>query len=407
MATIKVKFRTSSVKDKDGTLFYQIIHLREVKQIYPDLHISQDEWNEESSSVIIPKSGDSNRIALLTKVKERIDSDIVKLKAIVSNLGCSGKAFSVDTIVAEFNAPVAVIGVVSFAKRLIENLKKMGKKATVKRYTIALNSFMRFTENKEIAWGDFNSTLLLGYEEFLMKRGLCRNSTSFYMRNLRSIVNRAIEEDYDLPRNPFKHVYMGVDKTVKRAVPLKTVCMIRDLDLSEQPHLDFARNVFMFSFYTRGMSFVDIAFLKKTDVRNGVITYFRRKTRQRIQVKIESQTLQLMEKMGESKSGFLLPIITDDGDTNSQYENAYHRINRNLKEIGKMLGLDIKLTMYVARHAWASIAHNNNVPVSTISKAMGHNSEATTMIYLSSLDMSVVDKANRKIMTLMNGGQAE
>lgn len=86
-----------------------------------------------------------------------------------------------------------------------------------------------------------------------------------------------------------------------------------------------------------------------------------------------------------------------------QYVNAYNRVNRNIKKIGKMLGLETKLTLYVARHAWASIAHTNNVPLSTISKAMGHDSENTTLIYLQSLDTSSVDKANSDIIRMMDG----
>ena len=195
---------------------------------------------------------------------------------------------------------------------------------------------------------------------------------------------------------------MGVDKTVKRAVTLKTVCKIRDVNLSAYPHLDFARNVFMFSFYTRGMSFVDIAFLRKSDLTNGVITYFRRKTSQQIQVRVENQTRDIMDKLGENSTLYLLPIIGSETiDADSQYRNVYHRVNRNLRKLGEMLKLETKLTLYVARHAWASIAHHNNIPISTISKAMGHDSETTTLIYLSSIDSSVVDKANRRIMSLM------
>ena len=88
-----------------------------------------------------------------------------------------------------------------------------------------------------------------------------------------------------------------------------------------------------------------------------------------------------------------------------QYENAYFRINRNLQKVGKQLGLETKLTLYVARHAWASIAHSNNVALSTISKAMGHDSEKTTVIYLKSLDSSSVDKANSDIIRMMNNSK--
>ena len=221
------------------------------------------------------------------------------------------------------------------------------------------------------------------------------------MRNLRAIVNRAVEQDYEVPRNPFRHVYMGVDKTVKRAVGLNVIRRIRDIDLTRHPSLDFARKVFMFAFYTRGMSFVDIAFLKKSDLNNGIITYSRRKTRQQLTVKVEPETRRLIDSFGKNESSFLLPILTDDMDE-KQYENTYCRINRNIQKVGTMLGLETKLTLYVARHAWASIAHANNVALSTICKAMGHDSEKTTIIYLQSLDTASVDRANSSIIRMID-----
>lgn len=402
MATIKMRFRPSSVRDKDGTLYYQIIHMRLVKQLYTDYRLRDEEWDSESGTVVISDDCDRSRAGYLSTVKDEVKDGLARLKAIVDRLEASGKAYTVEEVASEFVSPATVTGVVSFTRKLIDDLRKMGKKSMARRYSLTLNSLLKFTKEKEIAWDDFTSTLVTGFEEFLRQRGLCRNSTSFYMRNLRSIINRASEHDYEVPRNPFKHVYMGVDKTVKRAVTLKTVCKIRDINLSAYPHLDFARNLFMFSFYTRGMSFVDIAFLRKTDLTNGVITYFRRKTSQQIQVRVENQTMEIMDKLGESTTSYLLPIIgSENTDADSQYRNVYHRVNRNLKKLGEMLKLGTKLTLYVARHAWASIAHHNNIPISTISKAMGHDSETTTLIYLSSIDSSVVDKANRRIMSLM------
>ena len=403
MATIKLKFRPSSVKDREGTLFYQIIHLREVRQIYTDLHLYEYEWDGENSSVITALAPDTQRTNYLSSVSRSIKDGLAKLASIITQLDRKGFPYTALDIVTTYNAPITVVGVVSFARKVIADMKKIGKRSTANRFEISLSSFLRYTEGKEVAWADFTSTYILGYEEFLMKRGLCRNSTSCYMRNLRSIVNRAIEEDYEVPRNPFKHVYMGVDKTVKRAIPLDTVCRIRDLDLSGHPALDFARNVFMFSFYTRGMSFIDIAYLRKSDVIGDMITYSRRKTRQQLRVRIEPATLKIIEHFGKNESQYLLPILSDSGDVELQYVNAYNRVNRNVKKIGKILGLDTKLTLYVARHAWASIAHTNNVPLSTISKAMGHDSENTTLIYLQSLDTSSVDKANSDIIRMMDG----
>ena len=400
MASIKVKYRQSSVRDREGTLFYQIIHMRQVRQIYTGIHIKETEWN--GSDVIIPTDCEPNRSAYLHSVREKVKSEQSRLESIEADYEECGKEYSADDIVSAYNNRDTVTGFVSFARNLIEEMRKIGKRSAVRRFSVTMASFNRYTNNKEIRWRDFNSALLIGYEEYLLKRGLCRNTTSYYMRNLRSIANRALENDYDLPRNPFKYVYMGVDKTVKRAVSMRVICRIRDFDLKAWPALDFARNVFMFSFYTRGMSFVDIAFLKKRDVQNDIITYRRRKTRQIIRVKIEAQTRRIMENLGESPSEYLLPIILNDNDdAEQQYQNAYHRVNRNLKRFGEMMGLDTRLTMYVARHAWASIAKSSNIPIAIISEAMGHDSETTTRIYLSTLDTSSVDRANSRIIKLM------
>lgn len=404
MATIKVKFRQSSVKDKEGTLFYQIIHKREVRQIYTGLHLHVTEYNEKSPSVILSPDSDSARAKYLSYVGKSIKCGKTALEIIISQFDDRGLPYTARDVVMAFNARREAVGVVSFTRKLIADMKKIGKKSTAGRLEKSLNSLLRYTDNNEVAWSDITSTFVLGYEEFMKKRGLCRNSTSFYMRNLRSIINRAMEQDYNVPRNPFRHVYTGVDKTCKRAVQLESICKIRDLDLSRHPALDMARNVFMFSFYTRGMSFIDIAFLKKSDVRNDVITYTRRKTRQQLQVRIEPATRKIIDGLNKSESPYLLSIINDkEPDLEHQYENAYNRMNRNIQKIGRMVGLDTKLTMYVARHTWASIAHSNNVPIATISKAMGHDSENTTLIYLQSLDSSSVDKANSDIIKMMSG----
>lgn len=403
MASIKIKYRPSTVKGRDGTLFFQIIHLRQVKHINTGLHISNSEWSAEEASVIKGTDESPERTKYLSSIKDNLKEQQKKLLAVISALDNKGTVYTAEDVVSAYNSPLIIVGLVSFTRKLIEDLSKIGKKATVKRLETTLNSLLRYTDGNEVAWDEVTSTFILGYEEFLMKRGLCRNSTSFYMRNLRAIVNRAIEQDFELPRNPFKHVYIGVDKTLKRAVSLDVIRKIRDIDLSGHPALDFARKIFMFAFYTRGMSFVDIAFLKKSDLSNGIITYSRRKTRQQLTVKIEPETRKLIESFGDNDTAFLLPILDDRViDTHQQYENAYFRINRNLQKVGRMLGLETKLTLYVARHAWASIAHSNHVALSTISKAMGHNSEKTTIIYLQSLDTASVDKANSDIIRMID-----
>lgn len=117
--------------------------------------------------------------------------------------------------------------------------------------------------NGDVLLEDVNSNLMIKYEIYLKNCGVCPNSCSYYMRNLRAIYNRAVEKELTQQQYPFKYVYTGIDKTVKRAVSLKTIRQIQNLDLSTNPLMDYARDIFMFSFYTRGMSFIDMAYLKR------------------------------------------------------------------------------------------------------------------------------------------------
>ena len=258
---------------------------------------------------------------------------------------------------------------------------------------------MQFRENKDVLLDEIDSDLTLMYEAWLHGKGITKNSSSFYMRILRAVYNRAVEKELTNNRNPFKHVYTGVDKTVKRAIPLKAIKKIKNLDLFLHPSLDFARDMFFFSFYTRGMSFIDMAHLKKKDLQNGILSYRRRKTGQQLFIKWEKCMQEIADKhKTDYGSPYLLPILKYPYDNRSQYKNALYRTNKNLKEVAKLAGISIPLTLYVARHSWASIAKSKNIPISVISEGMGHDSEMTTQIYLASLDNSVVDKANTQIL---------
>ena len=219
------------------------------------------------------------------------------------------------------------------------------------------------------------------------------------MRILRAVYNRAVENDIIENRKPFRRVYTGIDKTIKRALPLKDIKKIQALDLSSTPSLDFARDMFMMSFYLRGMSLIDMAFLKKTDLRYGYVSYRRQKTGQRLLIAWTKEMQKTLDKYPENTSEYLLPIIRNPG-TNERYtyRNVGYNINHNLKRVAMMVGLDFPLTLYVARHSWASAAKAKGIPLSVISEGLGHDSENTTRIYLDSLDTAVIDRANSLIL---------
>ena len=420
MTSIKVKFRPSTVDGKEGGLYFQIIHNRVVRQLNTDYKAFAEEWDAESESVVV----NGNRSNLLLGIQERLAWDVARLEKVVRSLETERRRFTADDVITMFHKLTKESSLFTFMHGVIAQLKQLGKVRTSETYTATLKSFMAFRDEQDVPLDGISSDMMLMYEAHLKARGVRMNTISFYMRNLRAVYNRAVEKGLTQPNNPFRHVYTGVDKTVKRAIPIKAIKALKELDLSMKPSLDFARDMFLFSFYTRGMSFVDIAYLKKTDLQNGILTYRRRKTGQELSIKWEKCMAEIIAKYPENKTDYLLPIIkeegngrnsvshqaclngrvvTDEGKANErrQYDNTLHLVNYRLKELSTMLKLQRPLTMYVARHSWASAAKSKNVPLSVISEGMGHDSEATTQIYLASLETSVVDKANKMILGLL------
>ena len=399
MATVKIKFRPSTMNGKEGRIFYQVIHNRVIRQQKSLYRLYSHEWDYELSELILPES-DEERKSYLTGISNNIRNDITLLHDIISSLNHCGRDYTADDVIARFTSKNPKNQLYPFMEDLITTLKTSGRIRTSETYTVALQSFKKFRKGKDLPLDDIDSETMTKYEAHLRNNGICPNSSSFYLRNIRAAYNRAVEEGLTTQRYPFRHVYTGVDKTVKRAIPLKAIKQIKDMDLKMSPALDFARDMFLFSFYTRGMSFIDMAYLKKKDISNDILSYRRRKTGQQLFIKWENCMQKIVEKYNNPLSEYLMPIIQpqNDKDDRKQYIYASHRVNRNLKTIGKELGLVTPLTMYVSRHAWASIARSKNIPISIISEGMGHNSEATTRIYLASLDATAIDKANSIIL---------
>lgn len=400
MASVRVKFRPSSVSGKEGNIYYQVIHNRVVCPIRTDYRIFESEWDDGASTLSYPTPVHAERRNYLQSVENHIEWDIKRLKIIIALFDRRHECYTTDDIVTKFSRQAKEQSLFTFMQEAIGQLKRLNRIRTSETYAATLSSFIKFREGQDILLYEVDSDTMMLYEAWLKGKGICPNTISFYMRILRAVYNRAVEKELVEQKHPFKHVYTGIDKTVKRAVPLKAIKRIKELDLTLKPHLDYARDLFLFSFYTRGMSFIDLAYLKKSDLQNGFLTYRRRKTNQQLTVKWEKCMAEIVAKYNDcSTTQYLLPIITNPlVDERKQYRNAIYRVNTALKEVARLVNLSIPLTMYCARHGWASVAKSKNIPLSVISEGMGHDSEETTRIYLASLDSDVIDQANSLIL---------
>lgn len=379
MTSIKVKFRPSADAEREGAIYYQIIHDRKVRQCSTPYQAFPKEWQ--------------------TRFREETRRDVERLTRIVRRMESRGTVLSADDIVEEFKLYRSRYSLFRFMESVIMNLKECGKIRTAETYTATLQSFSRFRRGRDLMLDEITPDLIQAYEAYLRAGGAVPNTTSFYMRILRAVYNRAVESEAIEQRNPFRHVYTGTERTVKRAIPIAAISRIKNLELPQGSKMDFARDMFMLSFYLRGMSFVDMAFLRKKDRADNHVTYRRRKTGQRLDIAWTKEMQSIVEKYPPNPTQYLLPILTNPlSDERSTYRNRASCINRQLKTIARMTNLKIPLTLYCARHSWASAARTKGIPVSIISEGMGHDSEATTQIYLASLETSVIDRANALII---------
>lgn len=380
-------------------MFFQVIHNRVTRTINTDLHLRPDEWDSSLSAVRI--SGSRERMAQLQLIDSKAKWGISRIADIIMRKERARVEYSADDIVAAYRQLPPCQTLFSFIRSMVARKVKIGRLGTAKTYRDVLCSFLAFRGGDDIMLDSLDDETITLYEAWLKGRGLKRNSSSCYLRTLRTLYRKAVNMGLTTDKDIFRHVFTGFARTQKRAIPLASIRAIRQLILPEGSPLAFARDVFMLSLYLQGMSFVDIAYMKKADIRSGQLQYNRRKTGQSITISWEKSMQDIVDAYARLTEGspYLMPIITRlDGTERYQYEKMEHNVNRNLKKIGEMVGLHIPLTTYVARHTWASTMRDMGCDISIVSRGLGHEDIKTTQIYLSSIDTSAVAKANHRMI---------
>ena len=398
MAKVKVKFRNSTVEGKAGVIYYQLCHKCQSRQITTGNRLFPEQWDALRERAVVPFAGLDGEIAV---VQRQIDGDLCLFRAIIGDFEARRVEYGLPDVVGRFRS-FGRVTVFAFIEKQIACLRAGGRLGTARNYRRTLNSFAGFLNGADIPFSLLDEQLVSRYDDWLRRRRIVRNTVSFYMRVLRAVFNKAVREGIVSQSSPFRNVYTGVDRTRKRAVGEETVIRLRRLNLEHSPSLALARDIFIFSYCARGMAFVDIAFLRKQDIAGGAICYVRRKTGQRLTIRIEPCMGDIIERYAPvtRTSDYVFPLLNAEDPVRgfSQYQTALGYYNRRLKRLAELLGLEMPLSSYTSRHTWATTARNHNVPLSIISAGMGHASEKTTQIYLASLESSVVDQANRSII---------
>lgn len=401
--------RLSKRKDAAGSLFVRVISGRRSVTLTLPYRLFPSEWDDRKKCVLLEEAATVRR-EYLREVDSLLVKDLRLLQEISSGISSVDKN-TARWVVERFKARRFKGGLRTLAESLSEELRVEGRERTARAYQSTLSALLSFLKKEDIAPEEITYDLLKGFERDLTIRKRSLNTISFYMRNLRAMYNKGVKRGWIIERQKdlFKDVFTGVATSAKRALTPRQLKQLENLledprELKEEEKE--ALSLFLFSFHARGISFVDLAYLKKEDIKNKKLCYRRKKTGIPVEVEISGVMKRHLSFFAKKTKGspFLFPLIPSDSPSYYRsYTGALCRQNRLLKQIaGKCTSVE-KLSTHVARHSWATIAKKKNIPIWTISEALGHRDVKTTYIYLDSFEMSVIHRAARKVSAAVLG----
>lgn len=393
-------------------LTIRVGYRRHKKEFSLGVRVHVSNFCEERERVVFSPAGNLKRkeLGAINRLIARERGNIGK---IFLQLQRERPGFDVGMLVERYHTSRGMRYVETFFSREIEKLEAEGRQGTADQYRSGLYSLLRFTGERKLCFRDIDPLFVSEYIHFLRKRPVTDNTVNMYLRILRAVYNKAYDRGIETGgHSPFRDIRVRGQETLKRALTGEEIFRIASADLSGKPLMEQARDLFMFSFYTRGMPFVDIIHLRDSSIVNGVISYERNKTGQPFRVRVIKPLEEIIGRYRSPHHPYVMPqIVARSAPGRSSYTSyryALGSVNRMLKQLGKQLGIRIPLTTYVARHSWATIAKREGFSVASISESLGHTSESTTRTYLQSFDNEIIDRINEQVAErVLNPEKAE
>ncbi len=403
MASINILLRKKANARGEYPIVMRIVKDRKSKTITLGISCLEKDWDFNNKRFKKSHSNWNQRNRILLKLEQRA------LKIVDDFL-----AQKVDYTLAQFEEKfrgtklTKTSNVLEFFDMIIKEMVDADRISNANAYKSTKDSLLKFKGN-QIPFQSVTPEFLEKYETFLRMNGNQNGGIAFKMRELRSIINKAITRKL-IPQEiyPFRDYKISKlkSKPVKRALTIDEFRSIRDIDLSEHPHLKETHNYFMFSIYTRGMNFQDMMLLKWSNIQNGRIFYTRSKTKGKFNLEVIDKAQEILNyyKRQNRFTQYVFPILLKEGLTAQQIHyrkcKVLSKYNKRLKELGQLANIEKPLTSYVARHSFATILKMSGTPIEKISEMMGHADVNITMSYLKEFDNETLDKENRKLMDL-------
>ena len=401
MASIKIlQLKWKEYGDGRHPIALQIIHNRKRKVITLGLNATNEEWNHDLNRF-------SSSVKSYKTRNQLIDNLETKAEQIIHSIQRENKAFTFELFLSRFEDNQKTISLFSFYEIKLEELRSLEKINTLDIYRASFSSLKKFRNNEDISFYEINYEFLKQYEVFLFQNGNTGGGVHHHMRSLRAIFNEAIRRKYvDSSYYPFSTQFNKEGYSLShlksnaapRALSEEDLNKFKNFNVAKYPNLANAYYYFLLSYYARGINFVDMAQLKKSDIYNGRLIYSRSKTSKQLNIKISKNILSVLDQFRNTPGLFLLPILNENHITESQKKHRIKKtlkaFNSDLKKIAKILNININLTSYVARHTYATTLKRNGISTEIISESLGHSELATTKAYLEKFSNELIDKTD-------------
>lgn len=403
VSSIKVVlYESKTLKNGEHPIMLRITKDRKPKYLSLGATCSKLLWNENEG---IPKP----KHPLYKELMNKINKKKLEASKLLLEMDNEETDFSAELLQNSLKSKVTHKRTLfQYFDEVIKRLENEDRIGYANTFQSVKNGIKKFRNGRDMEFSDITPNFILQYEAAFYARGCKLNGAFVHLRTFKTLINYAKKEGVAKPTfDPFKNFSFTKFrrlKTAKRAVTKQDMEAIFNLQIEPNCSLYDSRNYFLFSFYNRGINFIDIAHLKWSNIQNNRLNYTRRKTKEDFSIGLLEPAKEILEyyKNQPPNDGYIFPILSNKYPNARSVDNRIDRmlkiVNDDLKIIAEKTGISVKLTTYVARHTYATILKRSGIPTAIISEALGHESEKTTRIYLDSFESDVLDEASKVIL---------
>ena len=395
MTTVEVVcYKYKPLRNGELPLKIRVTKDRKVRYVSLGVSTKPEHWDFKKNQ---PKADCPNR----EYIEKLIANRISEIKATIVELKAEERDFTATSLLQKIDTKSSSLSIAEiFLEHLkfLQSCKRTGYMLSIRQ---TYNSLLKFNGTLDIPFSEIDVNWLRRYEGWLRKSNKSENTIGIRFRNLRMIYNKAIEKGaVKKELYPFDSYKVSKlhKETIKRAIVKDDIKRVLNYNVNGRDfYTSLAIALFSFSYYMGGINFVDMAYLQGSNIIDGRLVYYRKKTSKLINLPMNPEAMEIISRYNTGLTGYIFPILSFAHNTEQMKLNRLHKVitkvNKALKLIGQELGLPIKLTTYVARHSFATVRKRAGVSTSIISESLGHSSEKITQIYLDSFENSQINEA--------------